>query len=159
MIGENRLSASQEDYLEAIFQVSDDDGRARVKDVASHLHVAASSVTSAVSGLAARGLVEHAPYADISLTPSGAEHAQEVVRRHEALADFFRDVLSIDGAEAAACACRMEHAISDVVLERLVKFIEYEKRCSRGRTRWVEGTGFMCQRRRDAAGECGMCGV
>jgi DtxR family Mn-dependent transcriptional regulator len=152
------LSASQEDYLEAIYHALDAEGRARAKDVARHLGVAASSVTNALRGLVSRGLVTHAPYEAIRLTEAGQARAHQVVQRHQVLSDFFLDVLSLDDDEASRCACRMEHAVSDVVLERLVKFIEYEKRCSRGRTRWVDGHGFMCQSQREVA-SCSGCGA
>jgi DtxR family Mn-dependent transcriptional regulator len=138
------LSASLEDYLEAIYLVVQDKQVARVKDLSARLDVAPSSVTNALRGLVDRELINHAPYEAITLTPTGETLAKAVVHRHEVLTEFFAEVLAVEPVEAAQCACRVEHAISDTVLERLVEFIKYEKRCNHGGATWVDGKGFVC---------------
>ncbi|MCI5132482.1 MAG: metal-dependent transcriptional regulator, partial [Candidatus Electrothrix sp. EH2] len=50
---ENKLTASQEDYLEAIYNIVDDKMAARAKDIAEYLAVRASSVTGALRTLRA----------------------------------------------------------------------------------------------------------
>jgi len=138
-----KLSASLEDYLEAIHQVVELKDAARVKDVAERLGVAASSVTNALRALVERGLVNHAPYDLITLTAKGRELAGKVVQRHEVLADFFTKVLAVDADVAADCACKMEHAVPDVVLERLTEYIKFQDNCDAGAA-WIDGTGFVC---------------
>ncbi len=137
------LSASLEDYLEAIYQVIEAHGEARAKDIADRLSVAASSVTVALRGLVKRGLVRHEPYDLISLTGEGERVARDVVHRHEVLTRFFTDVLSVDTATAADCACKMEHIVGDVILARLIAFIEYDRTSGSGKATWVEGKGFV----------------
>ena len=138
-----KLSASLEDYLEAIYQVIAEHGEARAKDIADRLSVAASSVTVALRGLVKRKLVRHEPYDLISLTDEGERVARDVVYRHEVLTRFFTDVLSVDHTTAADCACKMEHIVGDVILERLIGFIEYDRTSGKGRATWVEGKGFV----------------
>jgi DtxR family Mn-dependent transcriptional regulator len=157
MADTTKLSASLEDYLEAIYQVLAEKQLARPKDLAQRLKVAPSSVTHALRSLVARGLVEHAPYEAITLTEQGTQLAKVVVHRHEVLTEFFADVLAVGADEAAECACRMEHAISDTVLERLVEFIKYEKRCNHGGATWVEGKGFVCHSPLQESAMCGSC--
>jgi DtxR family Mn-dependent transcriptional regulator len=55
----NSLSASQEDYLEAILNVADASGVARSTNIAISLGVAKPSVTGALRLLAQRGLVNY----------------------------------------------------------------------------------------------------
>ena len=62
--------------------------------------------------------------------------ALDVVRRHETLRDFFTKVLGLSPDVADAEACRMEHATSPAVLDRLVKFVEYFERCPLHDLRW-----------------------
>ena len=157
MAAETKLSASLEDYLEAIYQVIAEKQLARPKDLAIRLQVAPSSVTHALQALVSRGLVEHAPYEAVTLTEQGEKTARVVVHRHEVLTEFFSDVLAVDAPEAAECACRVEHAISDTVLERLVEFINYEKRCHHGGATWVEGKGFICHSPLHDSDLCGSC--
>ena len=68
---EERLSASLEDYLEAIFHVVEAKQASRAKDIADRLNVNSSSVTSALHALKERGLVNYEPYDLVTLTPEG----------------------------------------------------------------------------------------
>ncbi|NCQ33342.1 MAG: MarR family transcriptional regulator, partial [Armatimonadetes bacterium] len=53
------LSASMEDYLEAIYELERVDRVARVKDVAERLNVATPSASAALRALKDKGLVDH----------------------------------------------------------------------------------------------------
>jgi DtxR family Mn-dependent transcriptional regulator len=46
-------------------------------------------------------------------------------------------VLAVDPAEADAAACKLEHAVSENVLSRLLEFIDFVDRCPRGGTHWI----------------------
>lgn len=119
------MTASQEDYLEAILQLSEENRVARSKEIAERLNVSKASVTGALRQLKASGLVNHDPYSYITLTESGERIARDVIRRHEILADFLFRVLGLDQKAADENACRIEHAIDQDVLERLVSFLAY----------------------------------
>ncbi|WP_455383030.1 metal-dependent transcriptional regulator [Salinispira pacifica] len=119
-----RLSASQEDYLEAIYHIIASKQAARAKDISERLGVNNSSVTGALHALAGKGLINYEPYDIVTLTSQGRGVAREVVRRHEVLRDFLIGVLEVAPEEAEESACKLEHAVSDVVLERLVHFME-----------------------------------
>jgi DtxR family Mn-dependent transcriptional regulator len=139
------LSASLEDYLEAIFHIVKDKGAARPKDIAMRLKVNNSSVTGALKSLAAKKLVHYAPYDIVTLTEEGDVLARDVVRRHEALKDFFVKVLSVDPDVAELGACKMEHEVPRPILERFIQFAEYVELCPRGGTRFIEGFGYHCE--------------
>jgi DtxR family transcriptional regulator, Mn-dependent transcriptional regulator len=137
------LTERLEDYLEAIHAISKERKVARSKEIASRLGVHNSSVTSALQVLSERGLVNYAPYEYITLTPAGMEAAEEVQRKHEILRTFLTDVLCVDDGEAEANAHRMEHVVSDEVLDRLVAFVEYVESCPREISQW-QGDRFLC---------------
>jgi len=120
-----QLSASLEDYIEAILNLADEAGCARSKDVAAALGVARSSVTGALQLLREKGLADHEPYGGITLTPLGQAAAREVVRKHEVLASFFLNVLGIKKDKAQQAACRAEHALGTEIIGKLVDFIDY----------------------------------
>jgi DtxR family Mn-dependent transcriptional regulator len=117
------LSASLQDYLEAIYHLVREGHVARVKDIAARMNVQMPSVTGALRALVERELVNHDPYGYTTLTERGEAAALEVVRRHEVLADFLARVLGLDLETAERNACHIEHAIEPVVLERLVEFV------------------------------------
>lgn len=132
------LSASMEDYLEAIFHVVAEKQAARAKDIAQRLKVNNSSVTGALRALSEKGLINYAPYDVITLTPEGRQLAEEIVRKHEALKDFFVTILHISEEEAEMAACGMEHAVSPNILDRLLRFTEFLEICPRGGVSWID---------------------
>jgi DtxR family transcriptional regulator, Mn-dependent transcriptional regulator len=120
-----KLSASLEDYLEAIFNVADEAEGARSKDIAEALGVAKSSVTGALQVLSERGLANYRRYGCITLTESGRAVAAEVARKHNILKSFFISVLGVDADTAQQAACRAEHALGPEIISRLLSFIEF----------------------------------
>lgn len=118
------LSASLEDYLEAILHLERANRVARVSEIARTLCVSRPSVTGALKVLASRGLVVHARYGHVTLTHEGARIAAEVARRHAGIRDFLTTVLGVPYEQAEIAACRMEHVLAPEVLARFVAFSE-----------------------------------
>ena len=139
MAAAQSISESLEDYLEAIFHVVAEKGAARAKDIAHRMKVTAPSVTGALRTLGEKGLVNYAPYDIITLTREGRKVAADVVRRHEALRDFFVRVLNIDEAEADDSACKMEHTVSPTILKRFIEFVRFMDSCPLAKTLWAKG--------------------
>ncbi|RLF31510.1 MAG: DtxR family transcriptional regulator [Thermoplasmata archaeon] len=152
----NTLTASLEDYLEAIFHIIAEKQAVRPKDIAKRLRVSNSSVTGALRSLADKGLINYAPYDVISLTPSGKTAAKDVIRRHEALRDFFVKVLAVDEQNADKAACRMEHSIPRFILERFIQFAEFVEVCPRAGSKWIAGFGYYCDQG-DTIENCEKC--
>jgi DtxR family Mn-dependent transcriptional regulator len=122
---QTQLSASLEDYLEAIFNLAGDSQGARSKDIAEALGVARSSVTGALQVLRERGLANYRPYGCITLTTSGRTAAREVVRKHNVLTSFFMNVLGVEKDAAQKAACKAEHALGPEIISRLLCYVEY----------------------------------
>jgi DtxR family Mn-dependent transcriptional regulator len=140
------LSASLEDYLEVIFHLENAHQAARAKDIADQMSVQRASVTGALRALAGRGLINYSPYSYVTLTPRGRHVAQQVIRRHQILKDFFTTALRLEPDQAEANACRIEHAIGPVAFERLVQFLEFIKTCPRAGADWLQAFAAYCQR-------------
>ncbi|NLH40382.1 MAG: metal-dependent transcriptional regulator [Planctomycetes bacterium] len=120
-----KLSASLEDYLEAIFNLADDAGQARSKDIATVLGVAKSSVTGALQLLRSKGLANYERYGCVTLTSQGRAVAREVARKHDILTSFFVDVLGVEKETAQRAACQAEHALGAEIIGRLLSFVDY----------------------------------
>lgn len=123
----SQLSASLEDYLEAIFWTVAAKGAARTRDIAKQLQVKASSVTGALRSLAEKEYIRYAPYEAITLTEAGFSEAARLARRHHILRACFGELLGIDEATAELAACRLEHGIPPVLVDRLAQFHEFIK--------------------------------
>ncbi|PID76863.1 MAG: DtxR family transcriptional regulator [Deltaproteobacteria bacterium] len=133
------LSASLEDYLEAIYHIIEKKLVARSKEIAARLGVSRASVTEALRTLSKKGLINYEPYEAITMTELGKEVAEEVVFKHESLKKFFIQVLDIDDETAESAACEIEHAAPSQVIDRMVSFTAFLKVCPRGGDEFIKG--------------------
>jgi DtxR family Mn-dependent transcriptional regulator len=156
MVAAETLTASLEDYLEAIFHIIAEKEAVRPKDIAKRLDVSNASVTGALRALADRELIRYSPYDVITLTSEGKTAAKDVIRRHEVLRDFFCKVLSVEESEADTAACQMEHSIPKIILERFIQFVEFVEVCPRGGAKWIAGFGYFCDHN-NTKGNCEKC--
>jgi len=129
MNSEKNLSASLEDYIETIYHLVQQQQVARVKDIAMKLKVQNASVTGALQMLKKKELIHYAPYSYISLTEKGTEIAKNVIKKHSILRHFFVDVLIVDKKTAEENACRIEHFISNEILDKLADLTNFIKHC------------------------------
>jgi DtxR family Mn-dependent transcriptional regulator len=119
------LSASLEDYLEAIWILGLAGNEVRVKNIGELLDVKNPSVVGALKTLSERDLVTHERYGYVELTGQGATLAREVYRKHRTLAEFFNKVLGVDIDTATQDACAVEHHVSRDTLDRIALFVEF----------------------------------
>lgn len=120
-----KITASLEDYIEAIYKIIEEKQGVRAVDIANRLDVKKSSVTEALKNLAEKNLVNYGRYGVISLTEQGNIVAQKVIEKHKVLYDFFSNILGVSSEEAQENACRVEHVITEDVLQRLIAFLEF----------------------------------
>lgn len=121
------LTPSSEDYLEAIHQLLKTEPHVHSVMVAQALGVSKPSVNKAMGVLKEAGLVDQEPYGTLWLTDEGERLARQVAYRHSMLKSFLTDVLGIDETNAEVDACKMEHAISSVTLEKLAEYMARQK--------------------------------
>jgi DtxR family Mn-dependent transcriptional regulator len=113
-------SSTVENYLKRILLLSTGgDELVSMGALASALAVVPGTATTMVKSLADEGLVEHQPRQGVRLTPEGRRVALGVLRRHRLVETFLVQILKMDWARVHDEAERLEHAISDDVLNRL----------------------------------------
>jgi DtxR family Mn-dependent transcriptional regulator len=139
------LSASLEDYIEAIYHIIEEKLVARSKDIAARLDVSRASVTEALRALSKKELINYAPYEAITMTEKGKQVAEDVIYRHDSLKRFFIEVLAIDKQKAEEAACRVEHAAPPEVISRMIGFMDFLKVCPRGGDELLKGFAAFCE--------------
>ncbi|MBN2182116.1 MAG: metal-dependent transcriptional regulator [Sedimentisphaerales bacterium] len=144
-----KLSASLEDYLEAIYNLAGDSNITRSRDIAGQLGVSRASVTGALRALKDKNLVHYKPYNYISLTESGRIAAAEIANKHDILKSFFIDVLGEKSAIAQSAACKAEHALGPEIIARLLSFIEFVNHNSENGRNLVEEFRKFCGTKRN----------
>ncbi|MFO7636513.1 MAG: metal-dependent transcriptional regulator [Clostridia bacterium] len=119
-----RLTQSDEDYLETIFQACDESGGIRLTDMAKEMKVSKASANQAVEKLKSMNLVSHEKYGIVYLTEKGKGEAGRIDRRHKAIRMFLADILKVSLKTAEKDACLIEHVISPETMGKLRDFTE-----------------------------------
>ncbi len=134
----SELSSTMEDYLETIYRIEIEKPAARVRDISKQMGVAKSTVNAALKSLAAKGLIDYAPYELISLTELGRQTASDIVMNHRILHRFLTDVLAIEKQKAEVIACEMEHAADRETMERFCCFLAFVHQSTGKQKRWID---------------------
>ena len=115
------VTSAVEDYLKQIFLLEQQGPAARASNgaLAGVLGVTPASVTTMVKTLAESGLVDYEAYGGAKLTAAGRQLALHVLRRHRLIELFLVRVLGFEWTEVHDEAERLEHAVSDRVVERI----------------------------------------
>lgn len=122
-------SQTVENYLKAIYLAQaavpsgagDDKDRTLVPmgQIASALGVVPGTATTMVKALADSGLVHYEPYMGVRLTAAGEKLATLVLRRHRLIEQFLVQVLGMNWSEVHDEAERLEHAVSERLIDRI----------------------------------------
>ena len=118
------LSRSVEDYLKAIFAITERGEAASTSAIAAALEVQPASVTGMVKRLAEAGLLQHVPYRGVRLTGKGIREALRVIRRHRILETYLLQRLGYAWDDVHDEAERLEHAASEKLIDRMAAALE-----------------------------------
>jgi DtxR family Mn-dependent transcriptional regulator len=109
-----------ENYLKAVFNAREwSEEPVTVGALATRLGLSPSSVSELVRKLTERGLLSHARYGAVELTPEGQRIALAMVRKHRLIETFLVDYLGYTWDEVHEEAEILEHAVSDTFVDRL----------------------------------------
>lgn len=113
------LSRSVEDYLKAVYGLTDEGEAATTSGLAVTLGLSPAAVTGMVKKLTEAGHLEHIPYKGVRLTAGGRRAALAILRRHRVLETYLITKLGYDWASVDGEAERLEHATSDELVDRM----------------------------------------
>jgi DtxR family Mn-dependent transcriptional regulator len=112
-------SSTVEDYLKRIYLEAGGRGVVSMGRLAEVAGVAPGTATAMAKALAAAGLADYAPYSGVRLTSDGCQVALRTLRRHRLVELLLVRLLGMDWSEVHEDAEKLEHAISDRLLERI----------------------------------------
>ena len=113
------ITRSVEDYLKAILLLEAKGQPALTSDIAEQLTLSAPSVSGMIKRLSDQDLIEHAPYRGVVLTSSGRRVALRMLRRHRIIEAYLVGFLGYSWDTVHDEAERLEHAVSEVLIERM----------------------------------------
>ncbi|WP_298456662.1 metal-dependent transcriptional regulator [uncultured Cellulomonas sp.] len=114
------LTPVAQDYLKVVWAAGEwSTAPVTTKRLAERLGVGAPTVSETVRRLCDQGLLAHARYGAVELTAAGRAHAVAMVRRHRLIETFLVRELGYGWDEVHDEAEVLEHAVSDLLVERL----------------------------------------
>ena len=129
---EESLSATVEEYLETIYNMSAENEIVIGARLAEKFHVSAPTVTEMLKRLVRGGYVEMDNKRQVTLTEAGNQAAEAVLRRHRLTERFLVDMLGMQWHQVHEEACRLEHFISGAVEERVIASLHNPTTCPHG---------------------------
>ena len=158
--GEKEVSHSMAHYLQAVASLKAEKGHARVGDIADHLGVSKSGVTSMMRSLLSRELVTHERYGCVELTPTGLRLAARTESSRRVLTTFLSEILGVPESIASEDACMIEHLVSpevSVELLRLTSFLRSQHPAAAAFREAYKASPRSCAEH--APGACDLCGA
>src|SRR5918911_2331961 len=129
---DDTLSATVEEYLETIYNMSMENEVVIGARLAEKFGVSAPTVTEMLKRLVRDGYVEMDNKRQITLTELGNQVAEAVLRRHRLTERFLVDMLGMQWHEVHEEACRLEHFISGAVEARVISSLNSPTTCPHG---------------------------
>lgn len=129
-----KSSASIQDYLKRIYDLTEDGSPASTNDLARELKVKPASVTGMIQKLAAEkpALVAYQKHQGVTLTPAGKRAALEVIRHHRLIETWLVQTLGYSWDEVHEEAERLEHVISEDLEQRIAAALGHPTRDPHG---------------------------
>lgn len=112
------LTRSVEDYLKTIYRLSES-RPAATSEIAQALDLSPASVSGMIKRLSEQRLLDHAPYRGAQLTEEGRRVALRMIRRHRLIESYLVATLGYSWDTVHDEAERLEHAVSDTLVERM----------------------------------------
>ncbi len=126
------VSESMEQYLDVIYHLEDRGSPVTTSALAESLGISRGSVSEMLRKLTERSLIHHEPYGNIYLTDEGRQRAQLLSRRQRLWEVFLLEHLGLSWDQVFTEACRLEHATSELVTEKLAEFLGHPEHCPHG---------------------------
>jgi len=147
------VSGRVEDYLRAVYEIIEQKGYARIKDISRELGVRPSSVVEMMRKLHDRGFVVYEKYGSITLTPEGREVAEAVEMRHNTFKKFLEIILVPENV-AAKDAHVLEHRLDPKTILQFTRFVEFITRATSADRpkfmgRWMEQFRKYCEEKKN----------
>src|SRR3954470_11207049 len=131
-MSQEQATVAEEEYLQIIYWLQEAGLAITAANMARAMQVSAPTVHEMIGRLEADGYVIRDADKSLTFTDSGQEHAAHIVRRHRLIERFLTDVFDIPWDQVHEEAERLEHWMSPVVEERMIKAIGDATTCPHG---------------------------
>jgi DtxR family Mn-dependent transcriptional regulator len=131
-VSHEQATVAEEEYLQTMYWLGEAGLPITGANIARAMQVSAPTVHEMIGRLEADGYVTRDEDKSLAFTASGKEHASQIVRRHRLIERFLTDVFDIPWDQVHEEAERLEHWMSPMVEERMLRAIGDAKTCPHG---------------------------
>jgi DtxR family transcriptional regulator, Mn-dependent transcriptional regulator len=128
----DQATVAEEEYLQIIYWLQEAGLPITGANIARAMQVSAPTVHEMIGRLEGDGYITRGSDKRLQFTDTGREHASQIVRRHRLIERFLTDVFDIPWDQVHEEAERLEHWMSPIVEERMLKAIGDAKTCPHG---------------------------
>ena len=128
MKGIQQISQTEENYLKAIFKLSEiEKNKVLTNAIAEKLSTTAASVTDMLKKLSQKKLIDYEKYYGVSLTEKGKKIAKNLIRKHRLWETFLVEKLQFNWDDVHDLAEQLEHINSDLLTDKIESFLGFPK--------------------------------
>jgi DtxR family transcriptional regulator, Mn-dependent transcriptional regulator len=120
-------SLTEENYLKALFNLSDTRGEVNVNELSRHLGIKMPTVTSMMKKLSEKGLVHYESYRPLRLTEQGRREAGKIIRKHRLTEMYLVQVMGFAWDEVHHIAEQVEHIHAPLFFSRMDEMLGHPK--------------------------------
>ncbi|WP_417361623.1 iron dependent repressor, metal binding and dimerization domain protein [Galbibacter sp.] len=118
-------SLVEENYLKALFLLSNADGEVSVNELSKHLDIKMPTVSSMMKKLSDKALVDYEKYKPVKLTIQGRVEAAQIIRKHRLTEMFLVEVMGFGWEEVHEIAEQIEHVNSPLFFSKMDEILEH----------------------------------
>lgn len=126
------MTSGKEDYLKAIYIISENHDLVTNKELSEMLQVSPPSVSEMIAKLQKQGYVDYTAYKGSKMTRKGRKEAGRLMRYHALWEVFLVNKLHFSWSEAHELAEGLEHQTIDTLCERLDDYLGHPEYCPHG---------------------------
>jgi len=120
-------SLIEENYLKALFNLSNSKGEVNVSELSRHLEIKMPTVTSMMKKLSEKKLVFYESYKPLRLTEKGKKEAANIIRKHRLTEMFLVQQMGFGWEQVHPIAEQVEHIQSPEFFEKMDELLGFPK--------------------------------
>jgi DtxR family Mn-dependent transcriptional regulator len=120
-------SLIEENYLKALFNLSNDKGEVNVNELSKRLGIKMPTVTSMMKKLSEKKLVLYESYKPLRLTEKGKKEAAVVIRKHRLTEMFLVQKMGFGWEDVHEIAEQVEHIQSPLFFDKMDELLGFPK--------------------------------
>lgn len=121
------ITLSEENYLKAIFHLTDEKNQVTVNEISKFLDIKMPSVNSMMKKFAEKKWVIYESYKPLTITKDGIKQAAQVVRKHRLTEMYLVEKMGFGWEQVHEIAEQIEHLKSELFFDKIDELLNYPK--------------------------------